>query len=186
MGSVTLLDDATRPKAPKIEGVTADQRRLGKRLALFHRYHLQQLQEVAHVMQRVEDGQEALARLSGAISEMQMAANYRNFGNLCGHECQILTFHHSAEDQYIFPRLHRNGSDGLRKVIERLSEEHLAVHQAIEELEAGATGVMQNPCAETFAPLKAAFLRLDKLVRSHFGYEETELEEALGYFGVEI
>jgi iron-sulfur cluster repair protein YtfE (RIC family) len=186
MSSVTLLDDTTRPKAPKIEGITPDQRRMGKRLAIFHRMHLQQLQEVADALQRVEEGEEALARLSGAISEMQMATNYRHFGNLCGQECQILTFHHTAEDQYIFPRLHQSASDGLKKVIARLREEHLVIHQALKELEARAQAAMQKPGAETFAALRGTFLRLDKLVQSHFGYEETELEEALGYFGIDI
>jgi hypothetical protein len=50
MGTMTLLDDTTRPKAPKIQGVTAGQRQMGQRLALFHRCHLQQLQAVGQVM----------------------------------------------------------------------------------------------------------------------------------------
>jgi hypothetical protein len=28
------------------------------------------------------------------------------------------------------------------------------------------------------------FRALERVVRSHFGYEETELEEALGFYGV--
>jgi hypothetical protein len=34
--TITLLDDATRPTAPRIEGITEAQRRHGKRLALIH------------------------------------------------------------------------------------------------------------------------------------------------------
>ncbi len=186
MGSVTLLDDATRPKAPKIKGITPEQRQLGKRLALFHRHHLQQLHAVIHVMQRVEAGEDALARLGSEISDMQMASNYRHFGNLCGQECQVLTFHHSIEDQHIFPLLQESGSNGLKKVIERLREEHLVIHRALDALEAGAVAAIRKPGTETFAPLKAMLLQLEKLVKSHFGYEETELEEALGHFGIEI
>ena len=183
---ITLLDDTKRPKAPKIADVTPDQRQQGRRLALFHRWHLQQMQGVAQVMQQVEVGEKSLAQLDGAISELQMAANYRQFGNLCGAECEMLTGHHSVEDQFIFPALHGNGSHGLRKVVERLREEHAVIHHVIEELEAGAKAAMQNPGAETFAILKSIFLRLEQLVRSHFRYEETELEEALGYHGIGI
>ena len=41
---------------------------------------------------------------------------------------------------------------------------------------------MTEPGRETFAELKAAFLALERFVRSHFGYEQEELEEALGYY----
>ena len=186
MSRVTLLDDATRPKAPKIKGITPEQRQLGKRLALFHRHHLQQLHAVIRVMQRVEAGEDSLARLGREITGMQMASNYRHFGNLCGQECQVLTFHHSIEDQHIFPLLQEGGSAGLKKVIDRLLEEHLVIHQALNALEAGAVAAVRKPGPETFAPLKAMLLHLEKLVKSHFGYEESELEEALGHFGIEI
>jgi hypothetical protein len=34
--------------------------------------------------------------------------------------------------------------------------------------------------------VKVAFLALERVVQSHFGYEQTELEEALGYFDVPL
>lgn len=186
MGKVILLDDTTRPKAPKIGGVTNDQRQMGRRLALFHRYHLQQLQAIGQVMQRVAEGTDEPAQIGNAVSGMQMTSNYRYFGNLCGQECQALTAHHTIEDHYIFPPLHAKGNAGLKKVIDRLREEHLVIHQTLDGLEAAAMAAIQNPRAETFALLKAIFLRLEKFVKSHFGYEEAELEEALGYHGIEI
>ena len=51
--TITLLDDSTRPKAPKIEGVTPAQRRLGKRLALIHAHHLEQIDQVRWIMEQV-------------------------------------------------------------------------------------------------------------------------------------
>ena len=45
---------------------------------------------------------------------------------------------------------------------------------------------VREPGRETFAALKASFLALDRVVHSHFGYEQEELEEALGYFAVPL
>jgi hypothetical protein len=56
----------------------------------------------------------------------------------------------------------------------------------LERLHAHAIQAVQAPGPETFAALKAAFLALDRVVRSHFGYEQEELEEALGYFAVPL
>jgi hypothetical protein len=183
--AITLLDDATRPKAPKIEGITPAQRRQGKRLALIHEHHLEQMNEVRWVMEQVEAGEQSAETLLEVISSLQMAANYRVFGNLCGRECQMLTLHHTIEDQSIFPAL-RHGSDGLTKVVDRLAQEHLIIHQLLEALHDKAVNAVREPGRETFAALKAAFLALDRVVRSHFGYEQEELEEALGYFGIPL
>ena len=101
--AIIFLDDATRPKAPKIEGITPAQRRQGQRLALIHEHHLAQMNEVRWVMEQVEAGEQSTQTLLEAISSLQMAANYRVFGNLCCRECQMLTLHHTIEDQSIFP-----------------------------------------------------------------------------------
>ena len=186
MASITLLDDSTRPKAPKIGGLTPAQRARGKRLALFHRMHLQQLAQVRGVLDKVEAGEAEAAAIGAAVSSLDMASNYKLFGNLCGRECEVLTFHHTAEDQALFPVLQARGTEGLRKVVDRLQAEHLVVHQLIEDLETAATRVIRQPDAAGFADLKARFRTLDKVVRSHFGYEETELEDALGFLGIDI
>ena len=183
--AITLLDDSTRPKAPKIVGVTPVQRRVGKRLALIHAHHLEQMNHVRWVMEQVEAGEQSAATLLDAISSMQMTANYRLFGNLCGRECQMLTLHHTIEDQHMFPAL-RQASGTLRQVVDRLSEEHLIIHQLLETLEAAAITTISKPDGETFSDLKTAFLALERFVRSHFGYEQEELEEALGYYDIPL
>jgi iron-sulfur cluster repair protein YtfE (RIC family) len=182
--TITLLDDTTRPKAPKIENITPSQRRRGKILSLYHNMHREQLQQVQHVVEGIESGVVKAAALGDAISDLQMAANFRLFGNLCGQECQMLTFHHSAEDAYVFPHMRENGGAGLQKVIDRLAAEHEIIHHYIEALETAATTASQTPDAAAFEKLKDIFTILSRLVQSHFGYEETELEEALGVYGM--
>ncbi len=182
---ITLLDDSTRPRAPKIEGATPAQRRLGKRLAMIHDHHLEQIDQVRWVMEQVETGEQSAEKLVDAIFSLQMTANYRPFGNLCGRECQMLTLHHTIEDRHMFPAL-RQGSDGLKKVVDRLSQEHLIIHRLLEALEDNARKTVTQPGRETFLELKAAFLALERFVRSHFGYEQEELEEALGFYDVPL
>jgi DNA-directed RNA polymerase delta subunit len=41
---------------------------------------------------------------------------------------------------------------------------------------------MFEPSESEFADAKAIFSQLVEVVRSHFGYEERELEEAIGLF----
>lgn len=110
-----------------------------------------------------------------------MTINYRAFGNLCGRECQALTFHHTSEDQVIFPALTRGG-DGLRRVIQRLKEEHLVIHQLIEQMEARAIEVIDTLGPEAFSRLCETFQILERIAKSHFGYEQEELQEAIGYW----
>ena len=179
--TITLIDESTRPKAPRIEGATPAHRQQGKHLAMIHAMHLQQIAEVERVIQQIESGEAGMPRLGQAISGLQMASNYRLFGTLCGQECQVLNFHHTAEDQQIFPAL-MNGSQGLRLVVERLIEEHAVIHRLIEEMEAQAVSLIQAPGLAGFQALKRTFATLVEIVRSHFGYEQAELEEALGYY----
>lgn len=181
----TLIDESTRPKVPRIEGATPGHRQQGRHLAMIHAMHLQQIAEVEQVIRQIESGEAKLARLGEATSSLQMASNYRLFGNLCGQECQFLNFHHTAEDRQIFPAL-MNGSEGLRLVVERLMEEHTVIHGLIEQMEAQAVSLMQAPDAAGFQTLKQTFATLVETVRSHFGYEQSELEEALGYYQVLI
>lgn len=186
MSKITLIDESTRPKAPPIEGLDPLQALKGKRLAFIHQLHLRELDRTRQLMHQIEAGERRLAELGEAVSSLHMVESYRAFGNLCGRECQILTFHHMAEDQLIFPALDEQGSAGLRKVVQRLREEHEVIHGLLEELEGRAADAIARADAESFATLKETFDSLDRTVRSHFGYEETELEQALGYHEVEI
>ena len=183
--NIILPDDSTRPKAPKIPGVSVSQRRQGRRLALFHEMHLRELSKVRRAMAGVFAGQGSAQELLVTISSMQMFGNMRQFGNLCGAACDMLTGHHMIEDQYVFPALHGK-TVGLNKVVERLRAEHLVIHELLARLEAAAKALMQAPGAEAARELRGEFARLEAFVVSHFGYEQAELEEALGWYEIGI
>ena len=71
---------------------------------------------------------------------------------------------------------------GVKPFVDRLKQEHLIVHELITRLETAAQALVQNPDEHNFARTKATFAKLQTAVISHFGYEETELREALGRF----
>ena len=124
--------------------------------------------------------------LASKIASLELIKNYRDFGNLCGRECQFLDFHHTSEDEQIFPLLVAKGDDSLKRVVNRLMQEHTIVHELLLTLDEDVRAIMQKPCSETFAAAKQTFEQLYRFVRSHFGYEEGELEEALGFFDVAL
>ena len=183
--NVILTDDSTRPHAPNIPGVTESQRRQGRRLALFHEMHLRELSKVRRAMAGVFAGEGTAEDLLVTISTMQMFGNMRQFGNLCGAACEMLTGHHMIEDEYVFPAL-RGKTAGLNKVVERLMAEHLVIHDLLARLEAAARALITEPGAATAKGLRAEFNQLEAFVMSHFGYEQTELEEALGFYEIGI
>ncbi|MFK8042966.1 hypothetical protein, partial [Congregibacter sp.] len=59
---------------------------------------------------------------------------------------------------------------------------HEVVNELIIRLNRAADALTENPSEAHFAHAAATFRKLEETVRSHFGYEETELAEAIGYY----
>lgn len=174
------LKEDERPNAPKLRGVTDAQRAQGGHLAAIHQYHLQEMAQVRALMDRIEADRSAAQTLSEAVGAMTMTGNLRAFGTLCGRECQQLMFHHRAEDGDMFPAVERMGGPAFVAIIAKLRAEHEVVHALLEELATGANALAATPDDATYAALCDTFVRLEAVVKSHFRYEETELEEILG------
>lgn len=181
---IALLDDATRPNAPPIPGATDAQRAHGRRLGLYHRFHLDEIAGVRRALDRFLSGLGTAGDVADSVATMTMIENYRNFGNLCGRQCQLLEMHHTIEDQSLFPRLRRN--EGLRPVLDRLSAEHVTIHALSERLQTASRVIALDPAAEAVASLVEIFQAFARTVASHFGYEERQLEEALGFYRIEM
>ena len=179
MSRITLIDEANRPKAPAIAGATDSDRMNGRRLAAYHRLHLQEMARVRAAINDIRAGTSPFSSLPDAIDELSLAHNYRLFGAVCGRECQMLTFHHTGEDTQMFPAI-RALEPALARIVDKLAAEHEVIHALIDELQAGADAIAATPDTAAFETLVATFDDLEEIVRSHFGYEETELAEALG------
>ena len=183
--SVPLPDHSTRPKAPKIDGAHDGHRRHGRRLAQFHAIHLDEMTRVRRLMIHIENDGGSPDAIVDAVKSMKIVSNLQLFGNLCGGTCDMLTAHHSIEDAWIFPELH-DRSDGLRAVVDRLIMEHGVIHQMLVDMEKAAVALIESPNAGQFDNLRSIFETLEAFVMSHFGYEQTELEEALGFYDVDL
>lgn len=181
---IALLDGATRPTAPPIPGVTEAQRAHGRRLGLYHRYHLDEIAVVRHALDRFLSGLGTAGDVADGVAAMTMIENFRAFGNLCGRQCQMLEMHHTIENQSLFPRLRRN--EGLRPVLDRLQAEHVTIHALLERLQTASRAIALGPGAEAASALAEIYAVFERTVASHFGYEERQLEEALGLYHIEL
>lgn len=180
------VEFGTRPTMPAMPEATDNDRRMGRRLAAIHRMHLNDLGRIGIVLARVEAGEASGKDLSDAVTSAEFAQNVRQFGSLCGRECKVLNGHHDIEEYALFPELAEKGNDALRAVVARLVEEHKVVHELLVRLERAAMALMFEVDTEKFNEARAVFRQLETVVQSHFGYEETQLEEAIGVLGIGV
>lgn len=176
------VDFGERPHAPDFPEATDEHREQGRTLAHIHAHHLSQLSQIKTIMDQIKAGIAEPDALVDTISTLDLTSNLRGFGNICGRECSFLTFHHDAEERMVFPQLAAQNIPGLTAVVDRLQAEHLVVHELLERLDATARTLRATPDADQFAKVADVFEQLVKVIQSHFGYEETELEAALGLY----
>lgn len=176
------LNEAARPLAPKVKGATDMHRRQGRQLAAIHRHYLMEMAQIGAVLARVEAGDTPPKDLKRIVLSLDMAENFRAFGSLCGRECQVLKFHHDIEGTDMFPRIRAAGGGIFKNIIAKLLSEHEVVHELIVRLDRAADALIEDPSDANFAQVAATYRKLEEIVRSHFGYEETELAEAIGFY----
>ena len=181
-----LEDDAARPKAPPIPGITPMQELQGKGLARIHDMYRRELTGVARLMADIRAGLADPAQLPIAISRMTLTQNLMLFGSVCGRQCALLQNHHDIEEQWMFPAIGQHANSGLTAVLDRLRAEHRLIHALIVELWTVAEPLAETASDEGFQACALAFDRLDRAVRSHFRYEEVELAPAIGAYGIGV
>lgn len=176
------LNEAARPKAPPVPTATDIHRRQGRQLAAIHRHYLMEMAQIAAVLARIDARDTPPEHLKQIVLSLDMAENFQAFGSLCGRECQILKFHHDIESTDMFPRIEAAGGGKFREIVAKLKSEHEVVHELIIRLGRAADALADDPSDANFTQAAAIFRKLEEVVRSHFGYEETELAEAIGYY----
>src|SRR5262249_5004717 len=135
------------------------------------------------LIERAREGLVTADDVARETADLAMVTNFRRFGNLCGQHCQIVNTHHSIEDAYLFPAIAAQ-SDGYRGVAERLQAEHVVVHALLERQIDALNALVTSPSAEHFADAVEVFEALDRVLSSHLGYEEEQIGDAIGYFGI--
>ncbi|MEM7295085.1 MAG: hemerythrin domain-containing protein [Pseudomonadota bacterium] len=161
---------------------TEAHRAKGRHLAAIHRGYLHDLGMIARVLEQIQQGLTAPDQLQEFILSSSISQNFHAFGTLCGEGCKILQLHHAMEEGHMFSELEAKGNAALTAIVTRLREEHKVIHALLDRLEDAAGILIADPSETNFAATGAAFKHLDRVIRSHFRYEETELEEPIGVY----
>lgn len=175
-------DEAARPKMPPIQGATEGERRAGRQLAAIHRHYLMEMSRMAAVLERIKAGDTPPETLAHIVLASDMRKNFEVAGTICGHQCQVLQMHHDIEESAMFPQLAAQGNAALGRIVSQLRAEHLVIHEMLKRLGAAAEQLTTDPSAPNFNAAFDIFTALRSAVISHFGYEEVELEEAIGHY----
>jgi hypothetical protein len=183
--NIAFLDDATRPAAPMLEGLTPAQRRPGQHLKMIHDHLRDNMRTLGKLIERAAAGTVTPAEIAAETGDLAMVANYRRFGNLCGQYCQVVHTHHSIEDQAIFPALAEQGPV-FKAIAERLQAEHVVVHELLLTLVDALNALAAEPSSSRFEDTRGVYLALERVLLSHLGYEEDAMGDALGYFEIGV
>jgi hemerythrin-like domain-containing protein len=175
-------DESTRPhRAPSTSDIDYSDtgRQVGQHLIDVHDMLRRELSELREIVAQVRDGALTPGDARSALNEMAMRQNDWTLGAFCSRYCHAVARHHGLEDDAIFPHL-ASSEEGLKPVIGRLTEEHLVIHDAIEEVD-GA--LVQHIVEHDFERLQRAIDLLTDALLSHLSYEEHELVEPLARLG---
>jgi hypothetical protein len=176
-------DESTRPhRRPSEDEVayTEQGREVGQHLVDVHDMLRRELGELRDVVGQVRDGRLGAGDARAALGEMALRQNDWTLGAFCSRYCRVVAQHHGLEDESIFPHLRRQDAE-LEPVIDRLAEEHLVIHDAIEGVDRALVAHINDP--DDFEPLQKAIDLLTDTLLSHLSYEEHELVEPLARLG---
>jgi predicted glycoside hydrolase/deacetylase ChbG (UPF0249 family) len=168
---------------PRLEGLRDDQKEAGEHLQEILDHLREYMRAIRALMQRAADGLATAADVAAETGTLEMVTNFRRFGNLCGQHCQIVNTHHSIEDYHLFPALAAQ-SEGYSRVTERLAAEHVVVHELLVRQIDALNALAAAPGASTFADAGEIYEALERVLASHLGYEEEQIGDAIGYFGI--
>jgi hemerythrin-like domain-containing protein len=175
-------DESTRPHRVESGDVAYSRRGalVGQHLVDVHDMLRSELSELRELLGRVRDGALTAGNARSALNEMALRQNDWTLGAFCSRYCGALTQHHGLEDEAIFPHLAQSDPT-LEPVIERLVDEHLVIHDAIQAVDRALVDHINHP--EDYQPIQAAIDFLTDALLSHLSYEEHELVEPLARLG---
>ena len=168
-----------QPSGPEVT-YTEQGRAVGQHLIDVHDMLRRELGELREVVSQVRDGALAPGEARSALNEMALRQNDWTLGAFCSRYCRVVAQHHGLEDDSIFPHLRRS-EKALEPVIDRLHEEHLVIHDAIENVDRALVHHINHP--EDFERLQEAIDVLTDTLLSHLSYEEHEIVEPLARHG---
>lgn len=181
--AATPWDESTRPRrTPSGTDITYTRqgKLVGQHLIDVHDMLRRELTELRDVVEQVRSGVLSAGDARSALNDMALRQNDWTLGAFCARYCGVVAQHHGLEDGAVFPHLARSDAS-LEPVIDRLTEEHLVIHDAIGEIDKALVAHINAPT--DFDRLQAAIDYLTDALLSHLSYEEHELVEPLARLG---
>jgi alkanesulfonate monooxygenase SsuD/methylene tetrahydromethanopterin reductase-like flavin-dependent oxidoreductase (luciferase family)/hemerythrin-like domain-containing protein len=176
-------DESTRPHRPESgPDVTYSRvgRLIGQHLVDVHDTLRTELSELREILAQVRDGVMSAGSARSALNDMALRQNDWTLGAFCSRYCGAVAQHHGLEDDAVFPHLVRSDRT-LEPVIERLTDEHLVIHDAIQAVDHALVDHINHP--DDYGPIQAAIDSLTDSLLSHLSYEEHEIVEPLARLG---
>jgi hemerythrin-like domain-containing protein len=176
-------DESTRPHrepSPPDVGYSDTGRQVGKHLIDVHDMLRRELTELRELVAQVRAGALSAGEARSALNEMAMRQNDWTLGAFCSRYCHAVARHHGLEDEAVFPHL-ASADERLAPVIDRLTAEHLTIHDAIEAVDRALVAHINE--RDEFDGLQSALDLLTDALLSHLSYEEHELVEPLARLG---
>jgi hemerythrin-like domain-containing protein len=163
-------DESTRPiVTPAGDGSPQG---MGQHLVLIHDMFRRELDAICQVRDQVRAGTLDISALRQQIHDLTLRQAFEQLGTYCAQYCFHVNAHHSIEAAHVSPAL-RQYSEELAPVLDRLSAEHVTIHQVLVDLDRAAVRL---------ATTREGFDEVDRLVdvlgsglRSHLSYEESQL-----------
>lgn len=195
LSSVRLWDETSRPSGPPVDPerrYTRHEQEPAGNLVASHDQLRADLAQLRDIVEQVaaESLQPGEARTQ--LYELSVRQNSWTLGAYCASYCRLTTVHHEREDADLFPHL-RKSDPRLGPVLDRLTEEHHAIHGVIERIDqalvalvgsGGAGGAEADPGGGgALDGLRDSVDLLTDALLSHLAYEERELVEPMARFG---
>lgn len=181
-----LPDDSTRPVAPEIATAKPPSAHSGStHLRAIHDHHRQNMRILQKIIARAAEGTITPEAAEAEAQALPILENYRRFGAMCGQYCQIIHTHHTIEDQHMFPAVSAK-SKAWNKVIDRLKAEHEVVHELLLRTINAINTLAQTNAPSDFANARLLYETLERLLLSHFSYEENTIGPALDHFEISV
>lgn len=178
-----VVDEATRPTVSEPDATVGFGPRglaVGSHLLDVHAHYRAEIERVRDVSRQVREGVAGLGEARSAVNAMAVRANDWTLGGVCQAHCLAITQHHTMESEGIFVHLVDRQPE-LAPVVQRLHDEHLLIHELLEEVDAALVHLVQHP--GDLDPLDRALDLLADTLLSHFAYEERELLAPIARFG---